>query len=314
MLFSPISEREGHEPSSIRLRALSLGAGVQSTTLALMAAHGEIGPAMPDCAIFADTGWEPKAVYEHLDWLMSGNVLPFPVHIVSAGNIRDGLVGASEGKRWASIPAFAKTVTPAGAVVPVYDEDDGGELVEIGSRHAGAETVSIGMIRRQCTTDFKIVPIRRKVRELVGLTRKRSPPFPVVEQWIGISTDEIIRAKPSFEAWQAKRFPLIEKRMSRRDCLAWLRRHGYPDPPKSACIGCPFHDNGRWRSMRDNDPEAWADAVEVDLALRKGVRGIRGEVYLHRSCVPLNEADLSTLADHGQLDLWPSECEGMCGV
>jgi hypothetical protein len=41
---------------------LSLGAGVQSTTLALMAAHGEVGP-MPDCAIFADTCWEPKAVY-----------------------------------------------------------------------------------------------------------------------------------------------------------------------------------------------------------------------------------------------------------
>jgi 3'-phosphoadenosine 5'-phosphosulfate sulfotransferase (PAPS reductase)/FAD synthetase len=49
-----------------QLRVLSLGAGVQSTTLALMAAHGEIEP--PHCAIFADTGWEPRAVYDHLDW------------------------------------------------------------------------------------------------------------------------------------------------------------------------------------------------------------------------------------------------------
>jgi hypothetical protein len=61
---------------AIRLRVLSLGAGVQSTTLALMAAHGEIGP-MSDCAIFADTGWEPSAVREHLAWLMSAGVLPF---------------------------------------------------------------------------------------------------------------------------------------------------------------------------------------------------------------------------------------------
>lgn len=134
MFFSPL----GFEPaegssSAIRLRALS-GAGVQSTTLALMAAHGEIGP-MPGVAIFADTGWEPQTVYDHLDWLMSGNVLPFPVHIVSAGNIRgDDLIGAGDGKRWASIPAFAKTVTPAGVVVPVYDEDDDGELIEIGTR------------------------------------------------------------------------------------------------------------------------------------------------------------------------------------
>ena len=83
MLHAPFLAGEGASSSPIRLRAISLGAGVQSTTMALLAAHGEIGP-MPDCAIFADTGWEPKAVYEHLEWLMSGNVLPFPVHIVSA--------------------------------------------------------------------------------------------------------------------------------------------------------------------------------------------------------------------------------------
>ena len=126
-------------PDGIRLRALSLGAGVQSTTLALMAARGEIGP-MPDCAIFADTGWEPAAVYRHLDWLRSPGLLPFPVYVVMAGNIRDDLIAGAEGHRWASIPAFTRTVNRSGRV-------------------------SIGMIRRQCTKDYKIVPIRRKVRE-----------------------------------------------------------------------------------------------------------------------------------------------------
>lgn len=52
------------------LRVLSLGAGVQSTTLALMAAHGEIEP--PDCAIFADTQWEPAEVYAHLNCARKG--------------------------------------------------------------------------------------------------------------------------------------------------------------------------------------------------------------------------------------------------
>ena len=244
---------------------------------------------MPDCAIFADTGWEPRAVYEHLDWLMSPNMLPFPVFIVGAGNMRDNLLAAGRGERWASIPAFARSVDRRG-------------------------NVSIGMIRRQCTGDYKIEPIRRKIRELVQLTRKRSPTFAVVEQWIGISLDEVIRMKPSREAWQRNRWPLIEERMTRRDCLAWLRECGYPDPPKSACIGCSFHDNSRWRAMRDHDEEAWRDAIDVDRAIRTGIRGIRGEVYLHRSGVPLEEAGLSTLADHGQLDLWPNECEGMCGV
>jgi hypothetical protein len=62
--------------TTIGLRVLSLGADVQSTTLALMAGRGIISP-MPDCGIFADTGWEPTAVYDHLAWLIAPNVLPF---------------------------------------------------------------------------------------------------------------------------------------------------------------------------------------------------------------------------------------------
>lgn len=50
---------------------LSLGAGVQSSTLALMAARGEV-PGFPklDCAIFADTQDEPASVYRWLEWLI----------------------------------------------------------------------------------------------------------------------------------------------------------------------------------------------------------------------------------------------------
>ena len=66
------------------LNVLSLGAGVQSTVMALMAGGGEIKP-MPDCAIFADTQFEPQGVYEHLDWLETQ--LPFPVHRVTEGNL-----------------------------------------------------------------------------------------------------------------------------------------------------------------------------------------------------------------------------------
>lgn len=52
----------------VKLRTLSLGAGVQSTTLALMAIKGEIGP-LPDAAIFADTGDETPSTMRHLQWL-----------------------------------------------------------------------------------------------------------------------------------------------------------------------------------------------------------------------------------------------------
>jgi hypothetical protein len=205
-------------------------------------------------------------------------------------------------------------VAPAGTAVPVCDEDENGEPIVVGSRILATERVEIGMIRRQCTNEYKIVPIRRKVRELLGIAGQRSPTSPVAEQWISISLDEAVRIKPSFEHWQINRWPLIERGMTRLDCLNWLERNGYPRPPKSACIGCPFHTDVHWRHMRDHDPDAWADAVSVDRTIRIGFRGIRGEVYLHRSAVPLDQADLSTAADRGQLDLWLNECEGVSGV
>jgi len=41
---------------------LSLGAGIQSSTVLLLACEGVI-PRF-DVALFADTGWEPRAVYD----------------------------------------------------------------------------------------------------------------------------------------------------------------------------------------------------------------------------------------------------------
>ena len=77
------------------LRVLSLGAGVQSTTLALMIEKGEIP--MVDAAIFADTGAEPQNVYDHLDWLEKQ--LSYPVYRVQWRNLKQDILDASVGRR-----------------------------------------------------------------------------------------------------------------------------------------------------------------------------------------------------------------------
>jgi hypothetical protein len=259
------------------LRVISLGAGVQSTTMALMAAHGEIEP-MPDCAIFADTQWEPKAVYEHLDWLCG--VLPFPVHRVTAGNLRTAIMDRSNttGGRFAAVPWFMRMPNGDGA-----------------------------MGRRQCTKEYKLRPVQRKIVELLDGRPKSG-----AEAWIGISVDEAMRCKPSRVQYIVNRWPLLEERMNRNDCLRWLERHDYPRAPKSSCIGCPFHSDAQWRALRDV-PIEWADAVAIDRAIRLQP-GFKGQQYMHRSMMPLDEVDLSTPEDHGQLNLFNNECEGMCGV
>lgn len=265
------------------MRILSLGAGVQSTTLALMAAHGEIEP--PDCAIFADTQWEPRAVYDHLAWLMSPNVLPFPVRIVTAGSLRENIRTRrnSSGGRYAAIPWH--TINPDG---------------------------SSGMSRRQCSSEYKIEPIMREIRNLLGVGRHTPIAPRSVEVIIGISFDEAHRMRPARQAYMTNIYPLVDRGIRRYDCLLWLKRHGYPEPPKSACIGCPFTDNERWRERRAV-PDEWADAVRADRELRVGdARGLRATEYMHRDRVPLDEVDLSV--DDRQLDMFGNECEGMCGV
>lgn len=277
------------------LRVLSLGAGVQSTTVALMAARGEIEA--PDCAIFADTQSQPTAVYRHLDWLETQ--LPFPVHRVTVGSLRQEMLDAAAGLRgaWGRLPLFVR------------------------NQGSGRE----GMTKRQCTQDYKLEPIRKKVRELIGvkprqqvrhfLKLKTKEPVPyLVEQWIGISTDEIVRMKRSSDAWVFNRHILIEARMSRADCLTWLEERQYPRPPKSACTFCPYHTNAMWRDLRDNDPESWADACEVDRALRFESRhhGLKGTLFLHRTLRPLEEAPIDEVDVPG-FD-FGNECEGMCGV
>lgn len=256
------------------MNILSLGAGVQSTTVALMVKHGDLP--MVDAAIFADTGWEPWRVYEHLARLE--RLLPFPLYRVSAGNLRADTMDRSK--------AAAGRV----AAVPWFMSNGG-----------------IG--RRQCTSEYKIRPIQRKVRELLG----GKTPKGGATMLVGISMDEAIRMKPSRVRYIVNRWPLIEKQMSRRDCLRWLEERQYPIPGKSSCIGCPYHSDAAWRDLRDNSPEEWADALEVDRAIRNQPK-MKAQQFMHRSLKPLEEVDLRTHDELGQPDLFNNECEGMCGV
>jgi hypothetical protein len=265
------------------LHAISLGAGVQSTAMLLLAAEGEIMP-MPDCAIFADTQSEPPSVYEHLNWLCSLK-LPFPIYTVTAGSLEAAIGRTRPSGRWPQMP------------LPAF----------IAGRDGKA-----ALANRSCTQDYKIIPIRRKLRSLLGITRKRSPLSPVATQWIGISLDEAHRMKPSREAWAKNRWPLIERLMTRDDCLKWLSARGYPKPPKSACTFCPFHNGQLWADMKTNDPHSFAAAVEIDLRIRNlwAGRSLNG-LYLHRSLIPLADVKFQGAPE---VDGFGNECEGVCGV
>lgn len=279
--------------TDLKYRVLSLGAGVQSTVMALMAARGEFGD-RPDYCVFADTEAEPWDVYVHLDWLES--------EIKRLTNDQMKCVRVSRGNLEADVLSKLAEIKGANPTPPFFTLADDGRAAPI---------------RRQCTGDYKIQPINDFVRELIGHPKGRAwrgPP--IVEMWIGISTDEIQRLKDAQARFIRNRWPLIEARMSRGDCLEWFKRE-YPGRPlvKSACWFCPFKKNDEWRRTRDEQPKEWAKAVAFDKAIRKGSVAARGEWFLHRQMKPLDEVDLSTQADRGQVEFsFLDECEGMCGV
>ena len=276
------------------LHILNLGAGIQSSTLLLLSVQGEL-PRL-DAAIFSDTGWEPPDVYENVKWLTEvAGKAGIPVHTVGEANIREDALRsqvrgtASNGERWASMPFFVESET------------------------------GTGMIRRQCTNEYKIRPVEQFIRrELLGLRPKQHwPKGTRINQWFGISSDEMRRVRQSRSLRVMFRYPLIgitEPRLSRAwsraDCIAWLKTE-YPgrDFPRSSCVGCPFRSDVEWRYMKKHRPDEWKDACEFDEAVRK-CGGMRGDVFLHRELVPLRVASLAGTDKRGT----DHECLGVCNT
>ena len=272
------------------LRVLSLGAGVQSTTLALMIEKGEIP--MVDGAIFADVKGEPLAVYKHLNWLKKK--LSYPVYQVSWRDLKQDILDAADGK----YKAFT---------APFYTKNP--------------KTGKKKMLRRQCTFMYKINPVVQEVRRLLGLKKgEKRDKNTRVEMLMGISKDEVFRVKTNRMSYITNIYPLIDKDMTRLNCLEWMSKHNYPKPPRSACTFCPYHSNEEWKEIKKNKEE-WQEAIAIDKAIRhqekhkdkfKNSNDTLDELFLHRDAIPIDQVDFDKSKDN-QLDMFQSECEGMCG-
>lgn len=294
---------------------LSLGGGVQSSTLAEMACDGLLGPLRAIC--FADTGGELPETYAHLDYLHGrAERAGIAFFYVTAGDLRRDLV-ARHGK-------------------------GGQPNLPVQIRHADGSRGRLNHYR--CSFDYKRRPITRAVKHLCGGRGewKRAE----VEQWIGYSTDEAGRMKTADECrcghnrirratagkpylqihtpagctrcactrwqpWQVNRWPLIELGMTREDCTRWLLDHDRPLPPRSSCWFCPNRPAAFHVWLKHEHPELFNEAVALDEFLRHGINGLRGQAYLHPSARPLATAVVKPLEE--PVDVAAMDCEaGVC--
>lgn len=247
------------------MRFLSWGCGVQSTTLGEMAAQGFLEPL--DAVINADTQWERAKTYEARDFYA---------------------------ERWRKMGLRVEIVT-AGSVL---------QLGAVEHIHIPFWTSDGGPLQRQCTRHFKVTPVKRRMREIMGYHATK-PPHPKpgeAEVWLGISLDESHRAKKSPIKFQRNRWPLLGKQMTRWDCEDWLKEQGLPVPVKSACIGCPYRQASEWIEMREQAPDEFAGAVAFDESnrhnpLAERANSFADELYIYKHGGALTDATLEIDAE-----------------
>ena len=265
------------------MKVISLGLGIQSTALYLMSSLGYVEKV--DHAVFADPGAELPDTYKLLDYLLEWKNYNngIPIHVVKKSLYNDLISHRnSKGHKFAPIPAFTK---------------DNNVLKETAS----------GMVRRQCTGEYKIQPVIQKIRQLHGL--KKHQRMPMTEVWLGISLDEIQRCKESILPRIKYHYPLVEGRFTRANCMKFLEDRGFHNVPKSSCVFCPYKSDRNWKDLQYNHPSQFSKAVKVDEAIRGlSLRGLDEPLYLHRSCKPLKDIKF---ADQQEMFLCE---EGFCGL
>jgi hypothetical protein len=269
---------KGQEVENISTEVLMYGAGTQSTGMLLMALNGEFS-SVPDFAVFSDTGAEPAHVIEYKDYFSEfvKNEFGFDIITVQHKNLDE------------EIDRFLKGEVGRVASIPLFTEN--------------------GIIMRQCTQDYKIIPSDKFIKKEAGIKRKNKEQENSVGVWMGISLDEMQRMKRSTQWWKVILYPLIENGYRRDDTIKYVKRFGLKEPPRSACYFCPFHSNEYWKYLYKNYPEEYSKAIEFDEKIRN-YPGLEEKAYINKNRIPLKDVDFN------QTDLFDliDECDGYCGI
>lgn len=263
------------------IRTVSYGAGVQSTALLVLAAQGVIDFRT---FLFANVGDDS----EHPDTIRYFREVAAPFAEAHGIELVELHKMHHRGPRAGQIETLRGRLMREGSrslPIPVRMNDTGAPGT------------------RSCTADFKIGVIARELKR-----RGATPEAPATVA-IGISVDEIERARPGLDERQPTQYrvyPLLDLGMHRKDCRAVIERAGLPVPPKSSCYFCPFHDREAWRKLKRETPELFADACHIEDTLNaRRVELGKDPVWLTRSRRPLAES----VDDQQQL---PGLSEGEC--
>ena len=222
---------------------LSFGGGPPSAALLILNAQGLIQP-KAELVVFADPGSEDPRTYEILptyEEYAARHGIPFARVTSNAGPLYDWIV-----ERSVPIPAFT----------------------------------SKGLGRRQCTERWKIRPIHKLLRQVLG--------FEKVTAQLAMTRDEVWRMRDSPTKYVTNIYPLIDRHLFREECIEVIEQADLPVPPRSACYFCPLKSIERWKETLQETPDSFDDAVTLEhlINIRQTELG-RDPIFLTNKKIPL---------------------------
>ena len=245
------------------------GGGVQSCAIAALIVQGKLP--MPDVAVMADTGRERQSTWDFLKNKIQP-ALGLEIQIVDKAKFRAPDLWQGES-----------------LLLPVYSDING----------------AASKLPTYCSGYWKKDTLNRYLSEVLKI-----PPRDRVT-WFGFSLDEarrILRMKNAKANSRAKfRFPLVDDVALRRGgCGALVEKMGWGEPPRSACWMCPNQRHDEWQDLKENSPDEFLKAVELERTVRKKDKN----AFFHRSLKPLDSVDFSR-----EPDLFQRPCDsGLCFI
>lgn len=239
--------RPANDPS--RTQIWNCGGGVQSTAIAVLILRGDLPK--PDIAVIADTERELSTTWEYMEKYTAPALARIGVVLHRVKKSEFTKIDLFSGKNGKSllIPAFT------------------------------TQGKDVGKLPGYCSNEWKKYVVQRFATQRFGVKKAC--------QWIGISTDELRRARQSSSGKWATRYPLIELKMSRGDCQALVDAHGWEPPPRSSCWMCPNHREDEWAWIQFNAPSDFVKAAYLERDIQK----IDQHAWLHSECKPIDTID-----------------------
>tara|TARA_R100000995_G_C3469194_1_gene117360 strand:+ start:435 stop:1241 length:807 start_codon:yes stop_codon:yes gene_type:complete len=233
---------------------ISYGGGTPSLALIILNIKGEIKPITDrdkvDEIIFADTGWDRTDTMEQMleiQKYVKAHGYNFKIVESNRGSLEKNLLDSLTDKN-----ATFKNGSKINGFLPIpYHSRDK------------------GIAQRQCTGVYKIQPINSYIRGKYGSVSRIAQ--------LGIHYDEFYRVKEPKAKKDVNRFPLVDLKLRRADCIKIVAETGLPMPPKSACVGCPYLPASRFIELNHENPKDFERAERIDTLMNKQGKYLSGQ-------------------------------------